>query len=95
MPKGYWIALVDVKDGQAYDAYRREVGPFLQAQKARFLVRGGKREVKEGALRERTIVIEFEDYAAALACYESDEYSRIRALRERAAIVDLMVVEGV
>ena len=38
---------------------------------ARFLVRAGRGEMKAGALRQRHVVIEFKDYATALACHES------------------------
>ena len=34
-------------------------------------------------MRGRQVVIEFKDYATALACYESEEYQRASALRAR------------
>ena len=40
----------------------------------RFVVRAGKSESLEGASKPRNVVIEFPDYAAALACYRSPEY---------------------
>ena len=40
----------------------------------RFLVRGGQREVMEGKVRGRTVVLEFPSYRVALDCYRSAEY---------------------
>ena len=47
---------------------------------ARFLVRGGKFETVEGASRARNVVLEFPDYATALACYRSPEYQPASSL---------------
>ena len=94
MAKGYWIAHVDVADAEAYQAYRNANAVAFAKYGARFLVRAGRGEVKEGALRSRHVVIEFKDYATALACYQSEEYRRARALREPVSQGDLVVVEG-
>jgi uncharacterized protein (DUF1330 family) len=41
-----------------------------------------------------TVVIEFPDYAAALACYRSPEYQANIKVRQPHAMVDLVIVEG-
>ena len=61
---------------------------------ARFLVRGGTREVVEGKVRGRTVVLEFPSYPAALACYRSPEYQAAAALRKGKAELDLVIIEG-
>ncbi len=94
MAKGYWIAHVDVADPEAYKAYQRANAEAFAKYGARFLVRGGAGEMKEGALRARHVVIEFKDYATALACYASDEYTRAKALREAVSEANLIVIEG-
>jgi uncharacterized protein (DUF1330 family) len=66
----------------------------FQTYGARFLVRAGASELQEGALRARHVVIEFKDYATALACYRSPEYAAAIAKRVGRAEVDLLVVEG-
>jgi uncharacterized protein (DUF1330 family) len=48
----------------------------------------------EGRFRARTVIIEFKDYATALACYRSPEYAEALALRKGASIGDLKVVDG-
>ena len=94
MAKGYWIVRVDVSDPEAYKAYvAADAEPFRKFG-ARFLVRGGKHETVEGASRARNVVIEFKDYATALACYRSPEYTAARALRLPVATADIIVIEG-
>jgi uncharacterized protein (DUF1330 family) len=40
------------------------------------------------------VVLEFDSYDAAKACYESPEYQAAIKLREGASIADLVVIEG-
>lgn len=94
MPKGYWIAHVDVDDPQSYEAYKAANAAALAEHGARFVVRGGEQQVREGRVRARTVVIEFPSYAAALACYDSDAYQAAKALRDPVSTGDLVIVEG-
>lgn len=94
MAKGYWIARVNVTDGAGYRKYVEANAMPLARYGARFLVRGGTFECVEGQSRGRNVVIEFPDYATALACYRSPEYAEAMALRRQAADADIVVVEG-
>ncbi len=94
MAKGYWIAHVDVADPEAYKAYQSANAIAFAKYGARFLVRAGRNEPKDGALRSRHVVIEFKDYETARACWESEEYRRARAVREPVSQVDAVIVEG-
>ena len=47
------------------------------------MVRAGKFDDPEGTSRSRNVVIEFPDYAAALACYRSPEYQANIKVRRR------------
>ena len=92
--KGYWIALIDVADQERYKEYAAMVGAILAKYGARFLVRGGTSQVVEGVGRTRIVIIEFPDYVSAVECYSSPEYTKARALRNRASTGDVMIVEG-
>ena len=94
MPKGYWIARMDVSDPEAYDKYRAANATAFAEYGAKFLVRGGAQTPKEGESRGRTVVLEFPSYADALACYESDAYQSAKALRDGASVGDMVIVEG-
>ena len=92
--KGYWIVHADITDPEGYKAYQAaNAEPFSQFG-ARFLVRGGTREVAEGEVRSRTVVLEFPSYDAALACYRSPGYQAAKRLRDGKGSLDLIVVEG-
>ena len=47
-----------------------------------------------GESRSRNVVIEFPDYASALACYRSPEYQRNIKVRQPHSVVDLVIIEG-
>jgi uncharacterized protein (DUF1330 family) len=92
--KAYWIARVDVKGDVGYRSYSAAVPAIVEKYGARFVVRGGAFECVEGVSRARNVVIEFPDYATAVACYRSPEYQAILKIRQANAITDLIIVEG-
>ncbi len=92
--KGYWIGHIDVTEPEGYKAYMSaDMAPFGKFG-GRFLVRGGAREVPEGSVRSRTVVLEFPSYETALACYRSGDYQAAKKLRDGRAEFDLVIVEG-
>lgn len=94
MAKGYWVAHVDVDDMETYKQYiAANAAPFAEYG-ARFLTRGGEFEVMEGTVRKRTVVIEFDSYETALACYHSPGYQAAMALRTPVSTGDLVIVKG-
>jgi uncharacterized protein (DUF1330 family) len=94
MPKGYWVARVDVHDAEAYKNYVAANGVAFAKFGGRFLVRGGRYDAVSGSSRERNVVIEFPSYEAAVACWNSPEYKAALEKREGGATVDLVIVEG-
>lgn len=94
MAKGYWIGRIDVDDVDAYMKYvAANAAPFAQFG-AKFLVRGGAFDCREGQSRSRNVVIEFPSYAEARACYDSPEYQAAKALRDPVSRGDLIIIEG-
>lgn len=94
MPKGYWIARVDVADPEKYKAYVAANAEPFRMFGARFLVRAGNFENPEGTSRSRNVVIEFPSYQAALDCWKSPEYQAAVALRVPVSTIDLVIIEG-
>lgn len=94
MAKGYWIAHVDVTDPENYKAYVAANAEAFKKYGAKFLVRAGQDSVKEGNLKPRHVILEFDSYQTALDCYNSPEYAHAKSLRETASDGDLVVVEG-
>jgi uncharacterized protein (DUF1330 family) len=95
MAKGYLIARVDITDPDAYAAYAEVAGQAIARLGARVLARGGRFEALEGNARARNVVMEFDSYDSARAFYFSPEYSAARAMRDGAAIVEYVLVEGI
>lgn len=91
----YWIAHVTVTDAERYKGYQALAPAAFARFGGRFLARGGEAEVKEGPELARHVLIEFPDLAAARACYASEEYAAARAAREGAALVHLVIVDGI
>ena len=56
---------------------------------------GGRSETAEGEVKPRNVAIAFEDYETARACWHSAEYAAVARLREGAAAVDVVIVEGI
>jgi uncharacterized protein (DUF1330 family) len=94
MAKGYWVANIDVTDMDGYKAYVAANAEPFHKFGARFLTRGGKSEAVEGKLRARNVVIEFPDYASALACYRSPEYQANIKVRQPHSTADILIIEG-
>jgi uncharacterized protein (DUF1330 family) len=92
--KGYWMARVDVNNKDGYKPYALANPAIFKKFSGKFVVRGGKSECPEGQSRSRNVVIEFPDYATAVACYKSPEYQANLKIRQANAITDLIIVEG-
>jgi uncharacterized protein (DUF1330 family) len=94
MPKGYWIARVDVHDPEGYKQYLAANAAALKKYGGRFLVRGGRFECPEGSARQRNVVLEFPSYEVAVECWYSPEYQQAIACRTPYSQGDFLIIEG-
>ena len=94
MAKAYWIGRVEVNNEEGYKPYAAANPEIFKKFNAKYVIRGGKYECPEGQSRSRNVVIEFPDYATAVACYRSPEYQANLKIRQANAITDLIIVEG-
>jgi uncharacterized protein (DUF1330 family) len=83
-----------VRNEEGYKAYAAANPAIFRKYGGRFVVRAGKFECVEGTSRSRNVVIEFPDYAAALACYRSPEYQANVKARQPHATADLVIIKG-
>ena len=96
MPKAYWIsAYRSVNDPQALAAYAKLAGPALQKAGGRFLARGVPAQVYEGGLSQRTVLLEFDSLAQAIAAHDSPAYQEALRALGNAVDRDLRIIEGV
>jgi uncharacterized protein (DUF1330 family) len=91
----YVIVETDVRDQTQYDRYRAASPDAVHAGGGRFIVRGGELAVLEGDWDPtRIVVLEFPDFEAAKRWYESAEYQKAKRLREGAAVLNMVAVQG-
>jgi uncharacterized protein (DUF1330 family) len=95
MAKAYWISCYrSISNPDALAAYAKLAGPALTAAGGRFLARGMPAKLFEQGLDQRTVVVEFDSVAQALAAYDSPAYKEARAALGNAAERDIRILEG-
>ncbi len=92
----YFIGGVDVSDPSWLKEYGRKVGALVAKHGGRYLVRGGKTEVKEGTTPSSRVmvIIEFPSMESARALYNDPAYAPLIKLRQTGSSSDLVLVEG-
>lgn len=92
----YVIVETDITDAEQYEKYKAAAPGAIAAGGGRFLARGGELDVLEGDWQPaRLVVLEFEDLAGARAWYESETYQQAKDLRDGAARLRMVAVQGV
>lgn len=83
MAKAYWVSCYrSVSDPEALAAYAKLAGPAIAAGGGRFIARGMPAGLFEQGLDQRTVLIEFDSVAQAVAAYESPAYRSARGARQ-------------
>lgn len=96
MPKAYWIAAYrSIHDPEALAAYAKLAGPVLKNAGGRVLARGNPAQIYDGGLRQRTVLIEFDSVAQAIAAHDSPEYQEALRILGKAVDRDLRIIEGI
>ena len=92
---GYVIAHVEVTNPTQYEEYKKFSSAAMQASGAEVCIRGGKVEVLEGDWSPtRVVLLKFPTFEQAKAFYDSPEYLQAREARAGAAVMRMIVVEG-
>ena len=92
----YLIVSIEIKDPVRYAEYVKVVPATLATYGARYLARGGRAERLEGEWDPRRVVLlEFQTFEAAKAWWASEDYRGPRALRQAAAVTNMILVEGI
>lgn len=91
----YLLIDAHVTDEARYAEYRQWSSRAMQEHGAEVLVRGGPVTVLEGAWQpSRIVVLKFPSREAAEGFYRSATYQQGRLLRQGAADVKMIIVEG-
>lgn len=95
MAKAYWIAFYrSIKNPDALAAYAKLAGPAVSGAGGRFLVRGMPAKIYEAGLSQRTVMLEFDSVAQAIAAHDSPGYQEALRVLGDAAERDIRIVEG-
>ena len=95
MAKAYWISTYHkIHDTEALAAYAKLAGPALQGAGGRFLARGMPAQVYENGVNQRTVLIEFESVAQAIAAHDSPAYQEALRALGKGADRDMRIIEG-
>jgi uncharacterized protein (DUF1330 family) len=96
MAKAYWISVYRaINDPDKLAAYAKLAGPALTAAGGRFLARGEPAQVYEKGIKQRTVLLEFDSVAAAIAAHDSPAYGEaLRALGD-GADREIRIMDGV
>lgn len=96
MAKAYWISCYrSIKDPDAVAAYAKLAGPALQAAGGRPLARGMPAMTYEAGQHLRTVLVEFDSVAQAIAAHDGPAYQEALRVFGDAAVRDLRIVEGI
>ena len=86
---------VSITDPKEYEEYKKLKPAAVAAFDGKFIVRGGQTETLEGNWQpERIVVLQFPTVARAKEWWNSDTYSKAKAIRHRAAKTKMIIVEG-
>ena len=92
----YVIVEVSVTDPAIYEEYRKLTPGSIAAFNGKFRARGGEVFSLEGDWNpERIVVVEFPSVEQAREWWNSESYSKARAIRQRSAETNMIIVEGV
>jgi uncharacterized protein (DUF1330 family) len=95
MAKGYWIsAYRQIHDPEKLAAYSKLAGPAIEAAGGRFLTRGGQVQAHDAGVALRTVIVEFDSFAAAVAAHETPAYREALAALADGVERDFRIVEG-
>ena len=91
----YLVAQIDVTDPEKYADYAKAAFPVVAQYGGIFRAKAGATVALEGPPpRERIVIIEFADIAAADRYYHSPEYRAAKKLRDGGADAQFFVVDG-
>jgi len=91
----YVIIETDVHDAEQYERYKAASPESVRSGGGRFVARGGELAVLEGDWDpSRVVILEFPDLEAAQRWYDSPGYVEVRKLREGAANLRMVAVQG-
>ena len=96
MGKGYIVVTYrKINDRAKWEAYAKLAVPAVQKAGGRFLVRALPTRVHELGMKERVVIVEFDNVHKALAAHDTPGYQEALKALDDGAERDFRIVEGV
>ena len=91
----YMISDVNIINAERYEEYRLAVRAAVEKFGGRYIVRGGSAKVLEGTWNPaRVVIVEFNSMTEAVKFYSSPEFLIAKQLRQNAAMVNMILTDG-
>jgi uncharacterized protein (DUF1330 family) len=95
MAKAYMVVCYhSVSDEEALKAYAKIAAPATEAAGGRYLARGNPAKTYESGLDQRTVIVEFDSVAQAIAAHDSPGYQAALKALGNGAKRDVRLIEG-
>lgn len=86
---------LEITEPAKLEAYKAKASELVEKYNGRYAVLGGATEQLEGDWKPNfPVMIEFPDVAQARAWYFSDEYRKLKALRQSAGRFNAVLIDG-
>jgi len=96
MGKGYVVVTYrKIKDQAKLEAYAKLATAATQKAGGRFLARGMPSRIHELGMKERVVIVEFDNVHKAMTAYDSPAYQEALRVLGDGAERDFRIVEGV
>lgn len=83
MKKVVFVVIIEeISNQEMYDNYIRQVMKIIQSHNGEYIARSNKILSLSGSRPERSVVIGFDSMEEARECFFSEEYEKIKHLRE-------------
>ncbi len=93
--RAYVVVEITIHDPQTYERYKDLAPPSIARYGGKYLVRGATTTTLEGTWSpKRFVMLEFPTADAARAWWNSSEYAPGKALRQKSATTQMLLVEG-
>ena len=96
MGKGYIVVTYrKISDQDKWAAYAKLAAPAIQKAGGRFIVRGSPAKTYELGMKERVVIVEFDNVHKAMTAHDSPAYQEALKALGDGAERDFRIVEGV
>jgi uncharacterized protein (DUF1330 family) len=93
--KGYFVVTYrKITDHAKWEAYAKLAAPAIQKAGGKFIVRGMPAKTHEVGMKERVVIVEFDNVHKAMAAHDTPDYQAALKVLGDGAERDFRIVEG-